>query len=307
MKRYKILVTLLTVITILSACNSKANEEFSYEDVKNNKIEHIHGSGFMNAGSEFVIATHLGLYKYGKDGWKEANSEKHDYMGFQTVKDGFIASGHPEKGSEYKNPFGVIKSKNNGASFERLAFYGEIDFHYLTTGYYSNTIYVYNETQTEGLNTGLNYSVDNGVTWKKVAMNGFTGYSISNLAAHPINKSLIAVGSKDGVFMSNNYGEDFTLLYNTKMVTYVTLNENGGYYSNFADDMVHLKSFLYENNKEKEVQLPNNGQINPIISIAVNPKNQKEIVIITYTNDIYITKDKGENWNRLSSNGKLIK
>lgn len=307
MKKYKIIIAFLMVISILSACNSKGNEEFSYKNVKNNKIDHIHGLGFINEGSEFVIATHLGLYKYGKEGWKEANSQKHDYMGFQTVKDGFISSGHPEEGSEYKNPLGIIKSKDNGATFERLAFYGEIDFHYLAAGYDSNTIYVFNETQTAGLNKGLNYSINNGATWKKVAMNGFTSDTISNLAAHPINKDLIAIGSKDGVFISNNYGEDFTLLYNDKMVTYVTLSEKGGYYSNFENDTAHLKSFLYENNNEKEVQLPENGKINPIASIAVNPKNQKEIVIITFNNDIYLTKDNGGNWVKLSSNGKLIK
>lgn len=307
MKKYKIIFGLLVLILVLSACNSNENEVFSFEEVKNNKIDHIHGLGYINGENDVVIATHFGLYKYAKDGWKEANSQKHDYMGFQAVREGFFSSGHPEEGSEYKNPLGLIKSIDKGASFEQLAFYGEIDFHYLAAGYDSNTIYVLNEMPVEEMNAGLHYSIDEGASWTKAAMNGFTSDYISNLSAHPTLKELITIGSKDGIFISNDYGQNFKSLNNTKMVTYLTLTETGGYYTNLENDTVYLKSFSFESDEEINIQLPKDVKMDPITFIAVNPENQKEMVIVTVSNNIYLTKDEGLSWDKIASNGELAK
>ncbi|WP_391201558.1 F510_1955 family glycosylhydrolase [Psychrobacillus sp. L4] len=307
MRKYKVIIGLLLFISILTSCNSKENEVFSYGKVKNNKVDHIHGLGYINGGSDFVIATHFGLYRYGKDGWKEANSQKHDYMGFQTVREGFFSSGHPEQGSKYKNPLGLIKSIDKGASFEQLAFYGELDFHYLAAGYDSNTIYVLTENPIEGMKRGLHYSTDEGASWTEAAMNGFNSNNISNLSAHPTRKELIAIGSKDGIFVSDDYGQSFQSMNDTKMITYVTLNETAGYYTNFNENTVYLKSFLYDSNEEINIQLPIDLKMDPITFIAVNPESQKEIVIVTNNNNIYITKDEGLSWDKLASNGELAK
>lgn len=307
MKKYKIIFGLLVLILVLSACNSNENEVFSFEEVKNNQIDHIHGLGYINGENDVVIATHFGLYKYAKDGWKEANSQKHDYMGFQAVREGFFSSGHPEEGSEYKNPLGLIKSIDKGASFEQLAFYGEIDFHYLAAGYNSNTIYVFNEMPVEEMNAGLHYSIDEGASWTKAAMNGFTSDYISNLSAHPTRKELITIGSKDGIFISDDYGQSFKSMNDTKMVTYVTLTETGGFYTHLENDTVYLKSFLFESNEEINVQLPKELKMDPITFIAVNPENQQEIVFVTNTNNIYLTKDEGLSWDKIASNGELAK
>ncbi len=307
MKKCKIFIGLLVLILVLSACNSNENEVYSFTEVKNNKIDHIHGLGYINGGSNFVIATHYGLYEYGKDGWTEANSQKHDYMGFQAVREGFFSSGHPEEGSEYKNPLGLIKSIDKGASFEQLSFYGEIDFHYLAAGYDSNTIYVLNEMPVEDMRAGLHYSTDEGASWTEADMNGFTSKYISNLSAHPTRKELLAIGSKDGLFISDDYGQNFKLMNDNQNITYVTLNETGGAYTYFGNDTVYLKLFLYESNEEINIQLPKNLNMDPIMFIAVNPENQKEIVFVTNNNNIYLTKDEGLSWDKLASNGELAK
>lgn len=307
MKKYKIIFGLLVLILVLSACNSNEKKVFSFEEVKNNQIDHIHGLGYINGENDVVIATHFGLYKYAKDGWQEANSQKHDYMGFQAVREGFFSSGHPEEGSEYKNPLGLIKSIDKGASFEQLAFYGEIDFHYLAAGYDSNTIYVLNQMPVEEMNAGLHYSLDEGTSWTNAAMNGFTSNYISNLSAHPTRKELITIGSKEGLFISNDYGQNFKSMNDTKMITYVTLTETGGFYTNFENDTVYLKSFLFESNEEINIQLPKELKMDPITFIAVNPENQQEIVLVTNSNNIYITKDEGISWDKIASNGELAK
>ncbi|WP_203247667.1 F510_1955 family glycosylhydrolase [Sporosarcina beigongshangi] len=305
MKKFKVIVGLLSLVAIMSACN-KESEPYAFDKVKNGTFEHLHGLGYINGGPEIVISTHDGLYEYGKDGWKEANSEKHDYMGFQAIRDGFFSSGHPEPGSDYKNPLGLVKSTNRGASLNKLAFYGEIDFHYLAAGYDSNAIYVLNEMPTKEMSDGFHYTLDEGTTWEKASMSGFKSDFISNLAAHPSAKELIAIGSKDGIFLSKDYGESFNLFSNAKMVIYVTLTEIGGYYSSYENEIAQLKSFTFSDDEETTIQLPNEN-ISPIVFIAVNPDDEKEIVIGTYTNDIYVTKDEGVNWDMLAVNGELAK
>ncbi|MDS9470874.1 F510_1955 family glycosylhydrolase [Sporosarcina pasteurii] len=305
MKITKFVAGLLVLLVILSAC-SKDNKPYAFEKVKNSKFEHIHGLGYINGGPEFVLSTHHGLYEYGEAGWKEANSEKHDYMGFQAVREGFFTSGHPEQGSDYKNPLGLVKSTDRGASFEKLVFYGEIDFHYLAAGYDSNAIYVLNEMPTKELAGGLHYTLDEGTTWHEASMNNFNSEFISNLAAHPSQEELIAIGSKDGLFISRDYGENFELLNDDEMVLSVTVTENGMYYSSYENETTELKLFTFENNQEMKIKLPNE-KVSPIVMIAVNPENEKEIVIATFNNDIYLTKDEGANWKVLAENSELKK
>lgn len=283
---------------------SKDNKPYAFEKVENSKIEHIHGLGYINEGPEFVLSTHHGLYEYGEQGWKEANSEKHDYMGFQAVREGFFTSGHPEPGSDYKNPLGLVKSTNRGASIDKLAFYGEIDFHYLAAGYDSNAIYVLNEMPTKEMAGGLHYTLDEGSTWHEASLNNFNSEFISNLAAHPSQEELIAIGSKDGIFISRDYGENFELLNDDKMVLSVTLSENAVYYSSFEKETTELKLFTFGNNQVRTIQLPNE-KVSPIVMIAVNPEDEKETVIATYNNNIYLTKDKGANWETLAENSEL--
>ncbi|MFD1927103.1 F510_1955 family glycosylhydrolase [Sporosarcina siberiensis] len=303
MKKFKLLVALLLMVVVMAACN-KESESYLFEEVKNSEFEHLHGLGYINGGPDIVISTHDGLYEYANGGWKEANSEKHDYMGFQAIRDGFFSSGHPESGSDYMNPFGLVKSTDRGASFEKLAFYGEIDFHYLAAGYDSNAIYVINEMPTKEMSDGLHYTLDEGATWEKASMNEFNSEFISNLAAHPSEKETIVIGSKDGIFISKDFGEKFERLNDTKMVIFVALTENGGYYASYENDKTELKTFTFDNDQENSIQLPNE-EINPIVFIAVNPDDDKEIVIATHNNDIYLTKDEGLNWDELAVNGEL--
>ncbi|MFY3790234.1 F510_1955 family glycosylhydrolase [Ureibacillus sp. MALMAid1270] len=307
MKKFTMIFSLSIVVLVLTACSSSGNIEFQYEKVTNNQIDHIHGAGYINGEDDVVIATHTGLYSYGEEGWKEANAQKHDYMGFQAVSDGFYASGHPGQGSDLENPFGLIKSTDKGASFEKLAFYGEIDFHYLAAGYNSNSIYVFNEMPTEKLQSGLHYSTDEGKTWSSSALNGFESSYLSNFAAHPSKDERLVVGSNDGLYISEDFGQNVEKLNSTSMISYVTLTESGGYYTNFDDSNVYLKSFTFESAKENEISLPVEIMKDPIIFIASNPNNSEEITIVTNNLNIYLTKDNGLNWQKLASNGELTK
>ncbi|WOV86504.1 sialidase [Sporosarcina oncorhynchi] len=304
MKKLAKSIGVASIVLILSACNTTKDDTYTFNELKNSKIDHLHGLGYINGGPQVVISTHEGLYAYDEEGWKEANSEKHDYMGFQAVREGFFSSGHPEPNSNLKNPLGLVKSTDRGASFDKLAFYGEIDFHYMAVGYESNAIYALNEMPTKEMTAGLHYSLDEGESWKEASMNGFDSEFISNLAAHPTREEMIGIGSQEGLYISQDYGENFAPLNNARKVTFVALTKTGGLYASYENDVVKLHSFLLDEKAESEILLPD--EIAPIIYIAVNPVDQQEIVIATYTNDIYRKTDDGVNWETLAREGELL-
>ncbi|MBN2981809.1 hypothetical protein [Cohnella algarum] len=93
-------------------------------------------------------------------------------MGFSMVDDGFYSSGHPARGSKKKNPFGIVKSTDEGRSLETLTLYGEVDFHGMSVGYKSHTIYIFNLEPNSAIETtGLNYSTDEAKSWTMSEMN----------------------------------------------------------------------------------------------------------------------------------------
>lgn len=305
MKKRGLVFALLAATGMIAGCGNQEEEEYSFQEVKNQKFEHMHGLGYVSGGPGIVIATHDGLYSY-EEGWKEAVSEKHDYMGFQATREGFFSSGHPAPGSDYKNPLGLVKSNNKGASFDQLAFYGEIDFHYLGAGYESNAIYVLNEMPINEMSAGLHYSLDEGEAWEKSAMSGFDSEFISNIAVHPKQEEMLVIGSEQGMFLSKDYGNTFEPFGEEIMVPYVTLTNDGGYYSSVVDEKVQLKSFSFTGDQVIDIPLPNEN-VDPIVYIASNPDDEKELVFATHTNDLYLTSDKGSEWIKLADKGELLK
>ena len=138
----KLTYMLAITTTLLSACSSgeEDKEKAFLTPLKDEKIDHIHGAGYPGNDEGLYIATHHGVKIYRNGKWYETIENNHDYMGFQATKEGFYSSGHPEEGSNLKNPLGLVKSTDKGEKLKKVAFYGESDFHYLATGYNSPAI-----------------------------------------------------------------------------------------------------------------------------------------------------------------------
>ena len=100
------------------------------------------------------IATHSGIKVYQNGKWLETATQLHDYMGFQATKNGFLPAVILNR-SEFKNPLGLMKSSDGGNTLEKLAFYGESDFHNLAVGYNTEAIYLYNERPNSKLQQGF--------------------------------------------------------------------------------------------------------------------------------------------------------
>jgi hypothetical protein len=60
-------IGLLSLITILGACNSNDAASYSFDEVENEKIGHLHGLGYPNGEDKMVIATHEGYKNRGEE------------------------------------------------------------------------------------------------------------------------------------------------------------------------------------------------------------------------------------------------
>jgi translation elongation factor P/translation initiation factor 5A len=303
MKFGKTIGLLIVSGSLISGCSS-SDDGYKFISPETDNVEHLHGAGYPNNQAAFFIATHNGLFKYEDNKWTEANRNKHDYMGFSPYKDGFYSSGHPENGSDLKNPLGLIKSTDQGKTLKKLAFYGETDFHYLSVGYQSGQLFVLNQEPNSELKTGLYSSRDEGENWEIKKMEGVDPGKIIGLAAHPNNEHILAINSQDGVFLSKDGGNTFSPIMEGKPATSILLNDKTAIYSNIDGEDVNLLKFNLDTLEEIEYPLPSIKADNPIMFIAQNPKDQSELTIVTYKNDIYRTKDGGKNWDEIMDSGK---
>lgn len=307
MKNFKLILPIILFSAILSACTGKETQTTkTFQEVKDVNIEHIHGLGYAGNKNELYFATHEGLVRYSDKKWYEITKNKHDYMGFQAVDSGFYSSGHPEPGSDLKNPLGLIKSTNEGKSFKKLAFYGETDFHYMAAGINSHMIYAINETPNSELDTGLYYSEDEGKSWKQSKMEGFSASSIGNIATHPTKPNIVGITTDKGLYLSDNNGDQYKVVSKAVPTTTLEFQEDSMLYFALDGDIPALYKQDLDSQNATKLSVPDGiNSNNPIMFIASNPKNRDEITVITHNNDIYQTKDQGGTWKALIMNGKV--
>ncbi len=298
-----ILFLCITVIFAALSGNGLENtSEMEHEDENEVELMHIHGLGITNQGSEIYVPAHDGLKVFKEGIWSNAKGEKHDYMGFSMVDDGFYSSGHPGAGASLKNPFGVVKTTDMGISLEMLDLYQEVDFHGMAVGYNTHAIYVLNpEANSRMDEAGLYYSTDDTKTWTRSEMTGLQG-PIFALAVHPTNEAIVALGTGEGVFLSNDFGQSFDSVSDSP-TTAVAFSAKGELFAGSASDKVSLLKFDQETNKQINISIPSLSEENTVNYIVVNPKNETKITFSTMEKDIYITENSGESWIQIAKKG----
>lgn len=297
-------ISILSFVALLVTGGfSIASDRSSNEDSV--EFMHIHGLGITNDGSEIYIPAHDGLKVFKDSKWGQGTGEPHDYMGFSMVDDGFYSSGHPGQGSSLKNPFGVVKTTDMGENLEILDLYQEIDFHGMAVGYNSHAIYVINpEPNSRMDDTGLYYSLDDTKTWTKVGMEGISG-QISSIAVHPTKENVVALGTNEAIFVSQDYGQSFETISDTP-TTSVSFSPQGDLVAGSITNKITLSKFNIETEEQTPISIPTLNGENTIGYIAVNPKKENQIVFTTFEKDIFLSEDLGANWIQLAEKGTGI-
>lgn len=135
-------------------------------------IEHIHNVKAI--GNRILLGTHHGIYEYSSlDNIKMIGNKKIDLMGLAVTHNILYASGHPEAGSNLKNPLGLIKSTDGGKNWKTVSLEGKVDFHFLEVN--RNKIY-----GVDAASGKLLFSTDGGKNWKDIGINEYQDLAISN-------------------------------------------------------------------------------------------------------------------------------
>ncbi|AST00215.1 hypothetical protein B9L19_14185 [Geobacillus thermocatenulatus] len=324
MTNMKKAIIMTSALFLLSACSSSNEKEQSFitskEQAKSNvsvdnnpffrekkegKIEHLHGVGYAGDQNAVYFATHEGLLVYQDNKWYETISNKHDYMGFSATDDGFYSSGHPEEGSSLGNPLGLVKSFDNGQTLMNLGFYKQSDFHYMTVGYKSHTIYVVNQEENETLGQGVFYSKDDGKTWSQSQLNGLPQTAAGTIAAHPTDENMVGISTSEGIFVSRDNGNTFERFTRKINTTTFAFQEKSILFAAVENNKSILIKQSLDTKQEEVLSVPVLDEKDYIMYITSNPANDNEIVIATMNGDIFMTKNNGSSWIKLASEGKI--
>lgn len=270
-------------------------------------MDHIHGLGYSPDGQKLMFAAHDGIKLLSAGHWSAGTGEKHDYMGFSVMDRGFYSSGHPAPGSKLDNPFGIIRSLDEGKSVEPLAFYGEIDFHVMTAGYRSHSLYVFNpQPHSQLKEQGIYVSLDEGKTWTRSKASGLSG-EVTGIAAHPDQASTVAVGTRNGAYLSKDAGATFEPLFTGKQITGLSYDLEGNLLAGtYASKKAGLVRIVPDTQAVKEVPIPAFTD-DAVAFIAPHPVNKQEISFVTYNRQAYTSTDGGSKWKPVVKDGKSLK
>ena len=267
-------------------------------------LTHIHGFAYSPDGRRLMIPSHHGLAVYEKGRWSKAPGAQHDFMGFSATATQLYSSGHPAPGSGLVNPFGLIRSRDGGKTWDKLGLEGETDFHLLATGWNTNAIYVWNPAPSSRLRRpGLHYTLNDGLAWKPAQATGLEG-NPQALAVHPDSAGTVAVASARGVYLSRDFGERFAPAARggEGLAVFFDLDGKRLWYSAF-DGQARLAHQPLGGGAATQVKLPPLPE-DAVAYIAQNPAARNEYAIASFGKSVYLSKDAGRSWAQIADRGK---
>jgi hypothetical protein len=266
-------------------------------------LHHVHGLAYSADGKRLMIPSHHGLAVHENGKWSKAPGAEHDYMGFVATAKNLYSSGHPAPRSGLVNPFGIIRSRDGGRTWDKLGMEGETDFHLLAAGWNTNAIYVWNPEPSSRIKSpGLHYTVNDGFTWTRAAAAGLAGKPQA-LAVHPDDRNLVAVATSQGLYVSRDAGRRFERIAGggQGLAAFFDLDGAHIWYGAFGGRAT-LSRLSVKDAVPVDVPLP--PMTNDAVAyIAQNPARRLEYAIATFERSVYVSKDGGKSWTRIADRG----
>ena len=266
-------------------------------------LTHVHGLAYTPDGEQLMIPSHHGLAVYENGKWSKAPGPQHDYMGFTATGKNLYSSGHPAPGSGMVNPFGLIRSRDGGKTWEKLGLEGETDFHLMAASWNTSAIYVWNPAPSSRIRQrGLHYTLNDGFAWKPARAQGLKG-DPKALAVHPADATVVAVATSGGVFVSRDAGERFEPVVEgvQGVSAFFDLDGKRLWYGTFGGEP-RLSQVSLGGGKPAAIELPPLGR-DAVAYVTQNPANRAEYAFATFERSVYLSKDGGRSWVPIALRG----
>ena len=178
----------VAVITGLFFAVTRGDEHPAPQAAGGVQVGHIHGIGVDPGDGQLYVGAHLGTFRVTPQGTvTPVGAVRNDTMAFTVAGPGrFLASGHPEVGTDQPVHLGLIESRDAATTWEAMSLAGDADFHALDVSTGGRT---WGVDSARGL---LLTSTDNRA-WDTVA----TGQFI-DLAAAPTGQDVALVTTGTG-------------------------------------------------------------------------------------------------------------
>jgi photosystem II stability/assembly factor-like uncharacterized protein len=267
-------------------------------------LTHVHGLSYSADGSKLMIPSHHGLAVYEGGKWSKAPGPQHDYMGYSATAKYLYSSGHPAQGSGLVNPFGLIRSKDGGKTWDKLGLEGETDFHLLATGWNTNAIYVWNPAPSSRMKRpGLHFTLNDGFAWKRAAASGLDGEPRA-LAVHPDDPATVAVATSKGIYLSRDSGERFAAIAagSEGLAVFFDFDGKHLWYGAF-NGRARLARMPVAGGLPVQMELPRLER-DAVAYIAQNPRARAEYAIATFGRNVYLSRDSARTWKQIADRGE---
>lgn len=266
-------------------------------------LTHVHGLAYSADGKKLMIPSHHGLAVYENGKWSKAPGPEHDYMGFSATGKHLYSSGHPAPGSGLVNPFGLIRSKDGGKTWEKLGLEGETDFHLLATSWNTNAIYVWNPAPSSRMNRpGLHSTLNDGFAWKPAAAKGLEG-DPNALAVHPEDAANVAVATSKGIFESTDSGETFRRSAQGEGTSVFYDLDGKHLWIGYFDGQARLARARLRGGPPTQTALPELKN-DAVAYVAQNPAKRDEYALATFERSVFLTRDGGRTWTPIAERGR---
>lgn len=267
-------------------------------------LTHVHGLAYSADGSKLMIPSHHGLAVYEGGKWSKAPGPQHDYMGYSATRRFLYSSGHPAQGSALVNPFGLIRSKDGGKTWDKLGLEGETDFHLLATGWNTNAIYVWNPAPSSRMkHPGLHFTLNEGFAWRRAAAAGLDGEPRA-LAVHPDDPATVAVATSKGFYLSRDSGERFVAIAagSEGLAVFFDLDGKHLWYGAF-NGRARLARMPVAGGLPVQMELPPLDR-DAVAYIVQNPLKRSQYAIATFGRNVYLSSDGARTWKQIAERGE---